>query len=128
MKRAYLQIMEQLPFDKQLLKYVLIDAMPLELEPALKHPGLELYHFNYGESLSPSIAAASIVAKVTRDRIMEELHQVFPAYNFAKHKGYGTKEHIAALAEHGPCLIHRNTFIKNFVHNDDKSEQTSLFC
>lgn len=63
-----------------------------------------------GESKSASIAAASIVAKVTRDRIMEEMHQQFPAYNFARHKGYPTKAHRQAIAQHGPCPIHRLSF------------------
>lgn len=67
-----------------------------------------------GDSRSASIAAASILAKVTRDRLMEELDQTYPAYGFAVHKGYGTKRHYAALAEHGPCSIHRMTFLKKF--------------
>lgn len=69
----------------------------------------------HGDALSYSIAAASIVAKVTRDRQMAELDQMYPGYNFAKHKGYGTREHIAALRELGPCPAHRKSFIKNFV-------------
>lgn len=57
-----------------------------------------------------SIAAASIVAKVTRDRLMVQLHELYPAYGFAQHKGYGTEAHLAALREHGACPIHRRTF------------------
>lgn len=68
-----------------------------------------------GDAKSLSIASASILAKVTRDRIMEEYDSLYPEYGFAKHKGYGTKAHIDALKENGPCLIHRKTFIKNFV-------------
>lgn len=63
-----------------------------------------------GDSLSFSIAAASILAKVTRDRLMVDYDREFPAYGFAKHKGYGTKQHLAAIAEHGPSPIHRLTF------------------
>lgn len=63
-----------------------------------------------GDGTSLSIAAASIVAKVTRDRMMVELHAQFPAYGFARHKGYGTAFHQAALAAHGPCLHHRQSF------------------
>jgi ribonuclease HII len=63
-----------------------------------------------GDALSYSIAAASVLAKVTRDRLMEEYHQRWPAYGFAEHKGYGTPRHLAALAEHGPCPIHRRSF------------------
>ncbi len=63
-----------------------------------------------GDSLSQSIAAASIVAKVTRDRLMQGYHDQWPQYGFKKHKGYGTKEHLLALKEHGPCPIHRVSF------------------
>ncbi|NWF93409.1 MAG: ribonuclease HII [Syntrophaceae bacterium] len=63
-----------------------------------------------GDQLSNSIAAASIVAKVTRDRMMMEYHQSFPHYNFAKHKGYGTKEHRRAIERFGICKLHRKTF------------------
>ena len=63
-----------------------------------------------GEAASVSIAAASIVAKVTRDRLMVEADRRYPAYGFARHKGYGTAEHISALAEHGPSPLHRRTF------------------
>ena len=68
-----------------------------------------------GDAKSVSIAAASIVAKVTRDRMMEEYDKVFPEYGFASNKGYGSAEHIAALKKYGPTPIHRRTFIKNFV-------------
>ena len=70
-----------------------------------------------GDGKSASIAAASIIAKVTRDRLMVELSIKYPAYNFQKHKGYGTKEHQAALLLHGPCSIHRKSFapIKNIL-------------
>jgi ribonuclease HII len=63
-----------------------------------------------GDQLSNSIAAASIVAKVTRDRLMEEYHQQYPQYDFAKHKGYGTKEHRRAIEKFGACELHRKTF------------------
>jgi ribonuclease HII len=63
-----------------------------------------------GDRLSNSIAAASIVAKVTRDRMMEECHQKYPQYNFAKHKGYGTKEHRSAIEKFGVCELHRKSF------------------
>jgi ribonuclease HII len=63
-----------------------------------------------GDCLSHSIAAASILAKVTRDRLMIELHERYPRYNFRKHKGYGTREHIALIREFGPCEAHRRTF------------------
>ena len=68
-----------------------------------------------GDATSYSIAAASIVAKVTRDRQMAEADTLYPEYGFARNKGYGTQEHIEALKRYGPCPIHRRTFISNFV-------------
>ncbi len=68
-----------------------------------------------GDAKSMTIAAASILAKVTRDRMMEEYDRMYPGYGFAAHKGYGTKEHIQALRKLGPCDIHRKTFIKSFL-------------
>lgn len=87
--------------------HVLIDAVKLDTAV----PTTSIIH---GDALSYSIAAASIVAKVTRDRLMAEYDKLYPQYNFAKHKGYGTKEHITLLQQYGPCPIHRKTFIKNF--------------
>lgn len=68
-----------------------------------------------GDAKSYSIAAASIIAKVTRDRIMRQWDEIYPEYGFEKHKGYGTKMHIDAIKEYGPCPLHRRSFIKNFV-------------
>lgn len=68
-----------------------------------------------GDARSVSIAAASILAKVTRDRLMTEYDKMYPQYGFAVHKGYGTAAHIEALKMYGPCPIHRKTFIKNFL-------------
>lgn len=68
-----------------------------------------------GDAKSVSIAAASIIAKVTRDRLMAEYDEILPGYGFAQHKGYGSKEHIEAIKKLGPTPIHRRSFIKNFV-------------
>ena len=68
-----------------------------------------------GDALSYLIGAASILAKVYRDELMEDFAKIYPGYGFEKHKGYGTKEHIEAIKRLGPCPIHRKTFIKNFV-------------
>lgn len=87
---------------------VFIDAVKLDCAV----PTLSIIH---GDALSYSIAAASIVAKVTRDRLMVQYAEQYPQYNFAKHKGYGTAEHIRLLKEYGPCPIHRRTFIGHFV-------------
>jgi ribonuclease HII len=80
----------------------------------LNVPG-EVRGIVHGDALCYSIAAASILAKVTRDRLMRELDEQYPQYGFAKNKGYGTAQHIAALREYGPCPAHRRSFIGNFV-------------
>lgn len=74
-----------------------------------------------GDSLSASIAAASILAKVSRDRALVELDKSYPQYGFAKHKGYGTKAHMEAILRHGPCPEHRMTFLKKLVAGEGQS-------
>lgn len=83
---------------------VTIPGLPQKQVPIIK-----------GDAKSISIGAASIIAKVTRDRLMEEYDHMFPGYGFASNKGYGSAEHIAAIKEYGPTPIHRQTFIKNFL-------------
>lgn len=90
---------------------VLIDAVELDI-PYRTHSIIR------GDALSYSIASASIVAKVTRDRFMTELDAVFPEYGFASNKGYGSKKHIEALLKYGPTPLHRKTFIRNFVKDE----------
>ena len=68
-----------------------------------------------GDAKIYSVSAASIIAKVTRDRIMKEYDEVYPQYGFAQHKGYGTAKHIEAIKEYGICPLHRKSFTKNFV-------------
>ncbi|MDO4599169.1 MAG: ribonuclease HII [[Ruminococcus] gnavus] len=87
------------------------------LNDAVTIPGISIPQVPIikGDAKSVSIAAASVIAKVTRDRLMEEYERVFPGYGFADNKGYGSAAHIAALKELGPTLIHRRSFIKNFV-------------
>ena len=87
------------------------------LVDAVTIPGVELRQVPIikGDAKSLSIGAASIVAKVTRDRMMRELDAVYPEYGFAGHKGYGTAAHIEALKTFGPCPIHRRSFITHFV-------------
>jgi ribonuclease HII len=84
--------------------YLLLDAIELS---AVSLPQRAIIK---GDTLSVSIAAASVIAKVTRDRLMEGYHRQYPQYNFQAHKGYGTVEHLRMLAAHGPCAIHRRTF------------------
>lgn len=85
-------------------QYLLIDYMRLPEVP-LPQKGI-----TDGDSLCFSIACASIVAKVARDRLMVELDRDYPGYGLAEHKGYGTKEHLACLRQHGPCPLHRRSF------------------
>ena len=87
----------------------LIDAVK---NLGLDAPEIPIIH---GDAVSYSIAASSIVAKVTRDRELEELDQLYPQYGFAQHKGYGTAAHIAAIRQYGPCPEHRMTFIGKFL-------------
>lgn len=96
--------------DLQVVPDILLnDAVTIPMLP-IKQVGIVK-----GDARSVSIAAASIIAKVTRDRMMEQYAEIYPEYGFEKHKGYGSAEHIQAIKEHGPCPIHRSTFIKNFV-------------
>jgi ribonuclease HII len=90
--------------------FVLTDAMPLsqdEGSPALRIPYRAIIH---GDARSVSIAAASILAKVARDKHLEDLDRIYPQYGLAKNKGYGTREHLEALAHYGPCPEHRKSY------------------
>ena len=98
---------------KQRPEVIMVDALT-----GLDTDGIPYISVVKGDAKNYSIAAASIIAKVTRDRMMQEWDEVYPAYGFAKHKGYGTAEHIRIIKEKGPCLIHRRSFIKNFVDID----------
>lgn len=90
--------------------YVLIDRQPVCRPcPCRARPS------SRAMPKSPSIAAASILAKVSRDRVMLEYAKQYPGYHFEKHKGYGTKVHVEALHEFGPCPIHRKTFLKKIL-------------
>lgn len=93
---------------------VLVDALNLEL-PVKSVPIIK------GDMKSYSIGAASIIAKVYRDRLMDEYDAIYPEYGFKNNKGYGTKTHIDALKETGACPIHRKTFIKNFSDEKEKN-------
>ncbi len=90
--------------------YILIDA-----EKKVDTNGIPYLPIIKGDALSISIGAASIIAKVTRDRMMREYDKIFPMYGFEKHKGYGTKAHVEAIKENGLCMIHRKSFCKKFV-------------
>ena len=93
------------------------DVFLVDAVPGLTLPG-QIRSIVHGDSTSYLIAAASIVAKVARDAYMEELDAIYPCYGFAKHKGYGTAAHIAALREYGPCPEHRRCFIRGILGAD----------
>ncbi len=101
---------------------VLVDAVPLELT---SFEG-DVISFIYGEKKSSSIAAASIVAKVTRDRLLGQLEMTIPGYDFKEHKGYSTAKHKKNLHEFGACMIHRESFIDHFA-NTQVNEQHLIF-
>ena len=105
-KRAFCEAFAKM---KTPITDVLIDALTGLKIPARQHA---LIH---GDALSYSIAAASIVAKVERDRYMREQDAIYPMYGFAQNKGYGTKSHMDAIKEYGPCPLHRRSFIRNLL-------------
>ncbi|PKK91885.1 MAG: ribonuclease HII [Candidatus Wallbacteria bacterium HGW-Wallbacteria-1] len=108
-KKAMAEAIEGLP---DLADFLLIDHV------SLKKIDISQLSITRGESHSASIAAASIVAKVTRDRIMEEYSRDYPQYGFSRNKGYGSREHIENLRIHGPCPIHRSSFIGGILGDD----------
>ncbi|AGC69044.1 ribonuclease HII [Thermoclostridium stercorarium subsp. stercorarium DSM 8532] len=104
-KKAMMQAVSNM---KKTPDYLIIDAMELPLQ-------ISQLSLKKGDSLSISVAAASIIAKVTRDRWMEEAHKLYPQYGFDRHKGYGTEEHMEAIRKYGLCPIHRKSFTHGLV-------------
>ncbi len=105
MRKAYFNLLETTDW-KLCPDLILIDALKVPKIPIPQRPIIK------GDEKSVSIAAASIIAKVHRDKLMEEFHQQYPDYYFADNKGYGTKVHMEALRSCGPCFIHRRSFLK----------------
>lgn len=114
--QAMRQAIKELPVKPDIL---LIDAVKLT---GVDQP---VWPIIRGDGLSVSIAAASILAKVTRDRLMDEYDALYPEYGFAQHKGYGTPMHYEALAKYGPCPIHRLTFIKSVLSSANDPDEPS---
>ncbi len=112
-RRAMLEAVTKL---EPCAEFILIDALQLK-ECALPQRAIIR-----GDSVSASIAAASVIAKTHRDRLMRELHELYPHYNFTKHVGYGTREHLAALRAHGCCPVHRKSFRGVLEEQAGKSE------
>jgi ribonuclease HII len=103
-------------------EFVLTDGFPVR---GIRVPNLAI---KKGDAITASVAAASVVAKVTRDRIMDRYHKRYPQYGFARHKGYGTPSHRAAIAKHGPSPIHRMSFKGMGLWMEDPAEYARLYA
>jgi len=104
-RRAYEQVVEKCGVDCLLLDALFIEGIDIPQEKIIK-----------GDAKSLSIAAASVIAKVTRDRMMCAYDEIYPEYGFSRNKGYGTAEHIEAIKKYGPCPIHRMSFIGGIIN------------
>lgn len=111
MKTALIHLISICPAMPSL---ILVDAMPLNLEDT-SYASVDVHHFPRGESISCSIAAASIVAKVKRDELMAKLDHVIPGYQLAQHKGYATQQHRDLIRAHKPSIIHRHSFLQSII-------------
>lgn len=107
--------MEEKLKEKPKLGIIKPDAILVDALTKIDTDGIPYKSIIHGDAISYSISCASIIAKVTRDRIMRQWDEVYPQYGFIKHKGYGTAAHIQAIKEYGLCPLHRRSFTKNFV-------------
>lgn len=107
--------MEEKLKEKPELGIIKPDAILVDALTKIDTDGIPYKSIIHGDAISYSISCASIIAKVTRDRIMRQWDEVYPQYGFIKHKGYGTAAHIQAIKEYGLCPLHRRSFTKNFV-------------
>jgi len=126
MRRSVIQLIPtKCPYP---LKSIVVDAMPLNLAGTV-YSDIPVHYFPFGEKKSSSIAAASIIAKVTRDELVKKLSLSFPQYKLAQHKGYSTKLHKEMIRTHRSSIIHRKTFLKKVVSNDENNDtkQQSIF-
>lgn len=128
MEKSLLQLLNIIPFNINEIEYVLSDAMPLDKNLFTQNKDIEFHHFPKGEKYSITIAAASIIAKVFRDNLMQKIENIFPAYNLKANKGYSTNDHMEALKNNGPTIIHRKSFLSKIPTKTKKIEtQSSLF-
>jgi ribonuclease HII len=124
MKKALMHVMQH---SSMRPSTIITDAMPLNLSDTHFHD-IPVYCFIKGESRSNSIAAASIVAKVIRDSMMESYNQAIPGYGLAENKGYGTPKHKKAIREKHQSFLHRTTFLKQFLHDDNTQDVQLSLC
>ncbi len=128
MRRALMNLLAITPFKPHA---ILVDAMPLTLTNSC-HQELPIFHFPFGEKRSSSIAAASIIAKVKRDAMMEDMDKMFPHYGWYANKGYGTDQHKKAIKLHNRTILHRLSYLKNvnietsLDRIDDITQQQSI--
>ncbi len=122
MKKALMNVMEQ---STHVPSAILIDAMPLDITDTHLHT-IPVHYFYNGEKKSSSIAAASIVAKVTRDALMTSLDTIIPGYKWIDNKGYATKSHQEAVKQHSHSIVHRINFLKK-LYQKNLAQQQSLF-
>jgi len=123
MKKALNHLLQ---LSNKMPDFIAIDAMPLNMDNT-PYKNIPMESWIKGESKSASIAAASIIAKRTRDLIMTKMHDSFPVYELNKHKGYGTAIHMKAIQKNKSCIIHRQTFIKNLKESKNETIQQNLF-
>ncbi|MBD3231643.1 ribonuclease HII [Candidatus Dependentiae bacterium] len=128
MKKSFIQILQIFP-TQDLLESVCIDAMPLNLSKFDFCKSIKFHYFDKGEDKSSSIAAASIIAKVFRDKLMVKISNSFSCYNFSVNKGYGTTDHLKNLVSYKESLIHRKTFLSNFKYmsNNEQTKQQTIY-
>ena len=107
--------MENKLAEKPELGIIKPDAILVDALTKIDTDGIPYKSIIHGDAISYSIACASIIAKVTRDRIMRKMDEMYPQYGFAKHKGYGTAAHMQAIRENGLCPLHRRSFVKNII-------------
>jgi ribonuclease HII len=128
MKKAFIQLIEKYSINISQVTSLVTDAVPIILPSSYTHKNLSIINPPHAESLYPAVAAASIIAKVTRDALMKKLARVFPLFSIEKHKGYGAAVHIDAIRRHGPSIIHRRSFLSKIVTMENQyGSQQSFF-
>jgi ribonuclease HII len=124
MKKALVTLLATAPVQPEA---ILVDAMPLDLHET-HYKNIPIYAFCQAERKSSSIAAASIVAKITRDQIMDRFDLIIPGYHFDAHKGYATKAHKQALGSLDRCVLHRMSFLENTLTTESADEYQQTIC
>lgn len=128
MKKAFVQLLEIFPFPQASITHLVTDVVPLTIKHPYTHKKLSFHNPTHAETLSVSVAAASIVAKVTRDMLLEKLSSHFPTFSLEQHKGYGTKVHTKTLFQQGASIIHRTSFLSFLTKLNDTHEHQQTIC